>query len=170
LSVVYLGLGSNLGDRVSYLRAALDLLIASGEVAIRAVSSLYETAPMHIADQPAFLNGAVEVQTGLSPLALLHLLKETEQAVGRVQRVRYGPREVDLDILLYDDITVRNHELTIPHPRLAERAFALVPLKEIAPGLLLPGTGASLASLIPAALALGSVDLVQGPEWYGVGS
>jgi 2-amino-4-hydroxy-6-hydroxymethyldihydropteridine diphosphokinase len=165
VSDVYLGLGSNLGDREGYLRAALDLLVASGEVTIQAISSLYETAPMEIADQPAFLNTVAAIRTPLSPCALLRLLKETERTVGRVERVRFGPREVDLDILLYGDQALVSDDLTIPHPRLATRAFALVPLHELAPGLVLP-TGEPVASLIPTALAVGAVERVQGPEWY----
>ena len=166
MSTAYLGLGSNLGDRAAYLRAALDLLAASGEVAIVALSSLYETDPMEIADQPPFLNAVAVIHTELAPRALLRLLKETERAVGRIDRIRFGPREVDVDILLYDDLVLTGADLTVPHPRLAARAFALVPLDEVAPDLLLPGTDTPLASLIPAARALGGVVRVQGPEWY----
>jgi 2-amino-4-hydroxy-6-hydroxymethyldihydropteridine diphosphokinase len=97
------------------------------------------------------------------------LLKETERAVGRIARIRYGPREVDVDILLYDDLMLASDELTIPHPRLEGRAFALVPLDEVAPGLILPGTGVRVASLIPTAAALGAVARMQGPEWYRKG-
>jgi 2-amino-4-hydroxy-6-hydroxymethyldihydropteridine diphosphokinase len=167
MSSAYLGLGSNLGDRVTYLRAALDLLAASGEVAIVAVSSLYETAPMEILAQPAFLNAVAVAHTELPPHALLQLLKGTEQAVGRIERIRFGPREVDMDILLFDDLVLASDDLTIPHPRLGARAFALVPLDEVAPGLVLPSTEVRLASLIPTARALGAVVRVQGPEWYG---
>jgi 2-amino-4-hydroxy-6-hydroxymethyldihydropteridine diphosphokinase len=161
----YLGLGSNLGDRAGYLRAALNLLVASSDLEIETVSSLYETAPMEIAEQPAFLNAAAAVRTHLSPRELLRLAKETERAVGRIERIRFGPREVDIDILLYDDLVLADDELTIPHPRLAARAFALVPLAELAPELVLPNAKGSIASLIPAALAGGAVTLVRGPEW-----
>lgn len=167
MNSAYLGLGSNLGDRVGYLRAALEMLVASGTATIGAVSSLYETAPMEIAEQPAFLNAVAAIHSPLSPQALLRLLKETERAVGRVERIRFGPREVDVDILLYGDLVLESDELTIPHPRLDARAFALVPLDELAPGLLLPGAAVPIAALIPAALAIGAVTRVQGPEWYG---
>jgi 2-amino-4-hydroxy-6-hydroxymethyldihydropteridine diphosphokinase len=161
----YLGLGSNLGDRAGYLRHALNLLVASSDLEIGTVSSLYETAPMEITEQPAFLNAAAAVRTHLSPRELLSLVKETERAVGRIERIRFGPREVDIDILLYNDLVLAGDELTIPHPRLATRAFALVPLAELAPRLILPGAAGSIASLIPAALAGGAVTRVQGPEW-----
>jgi 2-amino-4-hydroxy-6-hydroxymethyldihydropteridine diphosphokinase len=161
----YLGLGSNLGDRAGYLRAALNLLVTSSAVEIEGVSSLYETAPLEIAEQPAFLNAVATIHTQLSPRALLRAVKETERVVGRIERVRFGPREVDVDILLYGDLVHVSDELTIPHPRLAARAFALVPLAELAPGLVLPGVAVSISSLIPAALALGAVTPVQGPEW-----
>jgi 2-amino-4-hydroxy-6-hydroxymethyldihydropteridine diphosphokinase len=163
----YLGLGSNLGDRAAYLRHALNLLVASSDLEIEAVSSLYETAPMEIAEQPAFLNAVAAVRTHLPPRGLLRLVKETERAVGRIERVRFGPREVDIDILLYDDLVLAGDELTIPHPRLAARAFALVPLAELAPELVLPNEMGSIAALIPDALAGGAVALVQGPEWAG---
>ena len=166
MTLVYLGLGSNLGDRVDYLRRALDLLAASGTMTVIAVSSLYETAPMEVAEQPAFLNAVAAIQTELAPLQLLELVKTTEHAVGRIERFRYGPREVDVDILLYDDLVFSDATLSIPHPRLPLRAFALVPLDEIAPKLILPGTGATIASYIPVALALGSVTQVQSSEWY----
>ena len=121
---------------------------------------------MEIADQPAFLNAAARVTTDLTPIALLHRLKEIERAVGRVERMRFGPREVDLDILLFDDLLYDDAVLTIPHPRLAGRAFALVPLYEIAPDLALPGTRTTLSELIPQALALGAVHAVREPDWY----
>jgi 2-amino-4-hydroxy-6-hydroxymethyldihydropteridine diphosphokinase len=164
----YLGLGSNLGDRAGYLRAALKLLVASSNVEIEAVSSLYETAPLEIAEQPPFLNAVAAVRTQLSPQALLQLAKETERAVGRVERVRFGPREVDVDILLYGDLLLVSDELTIPHPRLAARAFALVPLAELAPELILPGMTMPITALLPAALASGAVTPVQGPEWSAI--
>lgn len=163
---VHLGLGSNLGDRAGYLRAALDLLVASGDVTIAAVSSLYETAPMEILEQPAFLNAVALISTPLQPHALLALLKRIERAIGRVERIRFGPREVDLDILLYGDLLLASRELTIPHPRLEARAFALVPLAELAPSLLIPGSAKPITALIPAALAIGAVAPVEGPEWY----
>jgi 2-amino-4-hydroxy-6-hydroxymethyldihydropteridine diphosphokinase len=168
MSVVYLGLGANLGDREAALRAALDQVGASGQVTVEAVSSLYETAPMYDTDQPAFLNAAARVTTSLPPEALLDLLKQIEQRLGRVARHRYGPREVDLDILLYDDIILHAARLTIPHGRLTERAFVLVPLAELAPAQPIAGIDQPLEALIPAALRQGTVRRLQGRDWYMV--
>ena len=169
MSIAYLGLGANLGERETALGAALDALQASGQVQVLAVSSLYETAPMYVRDQPAFLNAVARVETPLTPEALLDLLKATEVARGRVARYRYGPREVDLDILLYDDLVLETPRLTIPHKRLAERAFVLVPLAELAPGLRLPGTGEAVEALIPATLEADIPRRIRANDWYPVG-
>ncbi len=128
---VYLGLGSNLGDREANLRQALDLL---GEnISIRAVSSIYETDPWGYEDQPAFLNCACAGVTGLDPQSLLAAVKEVETAVGRRPTFRYGPRVLDIDLLFYGQRVIGGPGLEIPHPGLPERAFVLVPLAEIAP-------------------------------------
>ena len=142
----YLGLGSNLGDREAHLAAALPQLAGAGRV--EAISSLYETAPLYESEQPPFLNAACRLATGLAPAALLDALQAIERAVGRRPTYRYGPREVDLDILLYDDLVVDEPGLVIPHPGLAERAFALAPLAELAPGLLHPRLGRTVAALL----------------------
>ena len=136
LPLVFLGLGSNLGDRLAHLRAALEALEPAYH--IERLSSVYETAPQLVTDQPAFYNLVCAGRTSLTPHDLLRLLKELEARLGRQSRYRYGPREIDLDILLYGDLVLETEDLTIPHPRLAERAFVLVPLAEIAPDLLHP--------------------------------
>lgn len=136
MSVVYLGLGSNLGSRCANLRAAVVAL--SSAVTVLAESSIYETPPWGVTDQPAFLNMVLRGETHLPPLALLHALKRLEQELGRVPSIRYGPRLIDMDILFYDDLVLTSPELTIPHPRLHERAFVLVPLAEIAADLVHP--------------------------------
>ncbi len=129
--LVYLGLGSNLGDRDALLRAALTRLEAS--VRVTRVSSIWDTAPLLVTDQPRFHNIVVEGLTTLDPFALLDAAKAIERALGRAPGPRYGPRLVDIDILLYDELALATPRLTIPHPRLSERAFALAPLAEIAP-------------------------------------
>lgn len=130
MATVFLGLGTNLGNRSANLRAALAALAELGT--IDAVSRVYETAPLYVIEQPAFLNMAVRMETRLSPGDLLAALKRLEGELGRVASVRYGPRLIDLDILLYGDQIVEMPNLTIPHPRLHERRFALVPLADIA--------------------------------------
>ena len=133
LPLVVLGLGSNLGDRDAFLRAALAGLAPACQ--IERVSSIYETAPQLVADQPLYHNLVCAGRTRLAPLDLLRFLKDLEQRLGRRPSYRYGPREIDLDIVLYGDQVLSTPELTIPHPRMAERAFVLVPLAEIAPDL-----------------------------------
>lgn len=128
---VYLGLGSNQGDRDASLRAALTRLASA--VRITQVSSVWDTAPLLIEDQPRFHNIVAEGLTQLDPFTLLREAKRIERELGRVPGPRYGPRPVDIDILLYDDLILDTPELTIPHAQLANRAFALVPLAEIAP-------------------------------------
>jgi len=137
MSVAYVGLGSNLGDRVLLLAKAVSLL-ATPTVCIKAVSSVYETAPQGIVDQPSFLNLVVQVETDLSPRELLGHTQAIEVELGRVRDLRWGPRTVDLDILLYADQILNENGLQVPHPRMTQRAFVLVPILELDPHLLLP--------------------------------
>ncbi len=138
----YLGLGANLGDREGTLRAAVAALEATEGVRVAAVSSLRETDPVGYLDQPRFLNGAVAVDTTLGPRELLDALLAVERSLGRTRDgPRFGPRTIDLDLLLYGEESVDEPGLTIPHPRLHERAFALEPLAELDPGLVVPGHG-----------------------------
>jgi 2-amino-4-hydroxy-6-hydroxymethyldihydropteridine diphosphokinase len=140
LTRAYIGLGANLGDREATIRRAVEVLAADPEIEVAAVSSLRETDPVGYADQPPFLNGAAVLDTELSPRALLDRLLAVERGLGRVrgEGPRYGPRAIDLDLLLYGDRIVDEPGLTVPHPRLAERRFALEPLHELAPDLRLP--------------------------------
>jgi 2-amino-4-hydroxy-6-hydroxymethyldihydropteridine diphosphokinase len=133
LPLVFLGLGSNLGDRDAHLRAALEGLASAYQV--ERLSSVYETAPQLVLEQPSYHNLVCAGRTQLSPEDLLHFLKALEQRLGRTPTYRYGPREIDLDILLYGEQIVMTPDLTVPHPRMAERAFVLIPLAEIAPDL-----------------------------------
>lgn len=145
----YVGLGANLGDREATLRRAVELLGAEPGVDVVAVSTLRETDPVGYLEQPSFLNGAVAVETELEPLELLARLLAVERELGRERTgPRFGPRTIDLDLLLYGDRVVEEPGLTVPHPRLAERPFALEPLAELDPGLKLPdgrGVGELLA-------------------------
>jgi 2-amino-4-hydroxy-6-hydroxymethyldihydropteridine diphosphokinase len=146
----FVGLGSNLGDREATIARAVDLLRSVDGVEVVAVSSLRETEPWGPVEQPPFLNGAAAVETELSPRGLLDALLAVEQALGRDRSgERWGPRTIDLDLLLYGDATVSEPGLAVPHPRLHERRFALEPLAELAPEALVPGRG-TVADLVAA--------------------
>ena len=144
----YVGLGANLGDREQTLRAAVDALGAEDGIGVVAVSTLRETEPVGVGDQPPFLNGAVGVETSLGARELLDRLLAVEQRFGRVRVPgEHGPRTLDLDLLLYGDEAIDEPGLTVPHPRLHERRFVLEPLAELAPGLVVTGRG-SVESLL----------------------
>ena len=147
MTVAYIGLGANIGPREVTLLRAVDLLAEADDVEVLAVSQLRETDPVGMVDQPSFLNGAARIDTALSPRALLELLLRIEQSLGRVRGERWGPRTVDLDLLVYGDLTVDEPGLRVPHPRLRERRFALEPLAELDPELAVPGLGSVAAAL-----------------------
>ena len=135
----YVSLGSNLGDREGWLRAAASSLARLPATRLTRISSLYETRPWGLTDQPDFLNAAACLLTSLEPLQLLRQAQAVEAQLGRLRTVRWGPRTVDIDLLVYDDLRMATPELTLPHPRMLERAFVLVPLAEIAPELRVDG-------------------------------
>ena len=145
---VYLGLGANLGDRQQTLCAARDRLSTVMDV-VRC-SSLYETQPWGVTDQPPFLNAVCYGRTALAPDDLLAALKVLEQQLGRVASTRWGPRAIDLDILFFDDLVLTSPNLTIPHPLLHQRPFVLIPLNELAPQLRHPVLGQSISALTQA--------------------
>ncbi len=146
-SVAFLGLGSNLGDRLDSLQRAVDRLDADPRICVDDVSSVYETAPVGGPEQEPFLNIAARVRTRHSPRRLLAACQRVEAGMGRVRTVRWGPRTIDVDILLFSDRVIARRDLQVPHPRLTERAFALIPLMEVAPGGRLPD-GSSLAAAL----------------------
>lgn len=149
MSLAYIALGANLGDPAATVNAAFAALDRLPHSRLLAKSALYRTAPVGIADQPEFVNAAARLETTLAPEALLDALLDIEQAFGRVRAERNGPRTLDLDILLYDELCLATPRLTLPHPRLHLRAFVLQPLAELAPDLALPGRG-RLAAWLPA--------------------
>src|SRR6266540_4448845 len=144
--IVYLALGSNLGDRLANLKQAIDSLTPQMEV--KAKSSVYETPPWGYEDQPKFLNQVIKVKTYLDPENLLKHLKRLEVALGRKESFPNGPRLIDLDILFYDDLVLNTAALVIPHPRLHERAFVLLPLMDIDPNLVHPVNKKSVHELL----------------------
>ena len=148
MAEVYIGLGSNLGDRKENLRQAESAL--SDVMAKHKRSTIHETAPQHVTDQPDFLNMVIAGETELSPESLLHALKAIEDALGRKPSRRFGPRLIDLDILYYDDQIIDRPDLVIPHPRIAERVFVLQPLLEIAPEKRHPVSGKTTAEMVSA--------------------
>ncbi len=166
MTEVYLGLGANLGNRQANLRMALRLLTRMTRV--EAVSSLYETAAVGGPEgQPPFYNAVAQLECGLEPPALLRFLQNLEREIGRRPfSPRWGPRPVDLDILLYGDRILREEGLELPHPRLKERAFVLTPLAELAPELCPPGQGQTVRELLAQVDASG-VRLVAASGWQG---
>ncbi len=137
----FVGIGSNLGDREENLRRAVELLSEEERIDVTAVSEIRETAPVGPVEQGPFLNGAVQIETDLGSRALLERLLAVELRLGRVRDERWGPRTIDLDLLLYGDEVVDEPGLRVPHPRLHERRFALEPLADLAPSLEIPGKG-----------------------------
>lgn len=144
---VYLGLGSNIGDRERMLEAALAALEAAG-VRIRRVSPVYETEPQDLREQAWFLNLVAEAETDLFPLQLLQTIGKIERQLGRKRTVAKGPRSIDIDILLYGNFIIDTPQLTVPHPRLAERRFVLAPLADLAPDLRHPVSRRSVREML----------------------
>lgn len=136
---VYLSLGSNLGDRSAYLKQAMDRIGKHPKIRLVRKSSFYETVPVGYENQALFLNACVEIATTLSPMQLLQAIQKIEFDLHRERLIRWGPRTLDIDILLYEDLRLQGDLLTLPHPRMTQRQFVLVPLREIAPDLMVEG-------------------------------
>jgi 2-amino-4-hydroxy-6-hydroxymethyldihydropteridine diphosphokinase len=147
LKVVYIALGSNIADRAENLRQAREQ-IAAPDLRLLRASSIYETAPRDVKDQPWFLNQVIECETDLFPRQLLARLQKIEKSMGRKRRIAKGPREIDLDILFFGDAVVKAPELEIPHPRIAERRFVLEPLAELAPEKKHPGSRKTVREML----------------------
>lgn len=147
MSQVYLGLGSNQDDPITQIKQAICQLSSHSQLSVRRVSSLYRSAPWGVVDQAEFVNACVELKTDLSPEQLLQALQFIEKKHKRVRGLRWGPRTLDLDILLFDQLRLNSPELTIPHLYLIERDFVVYPLAEIAPNLILPN-GLSIAEVM----------------------
>jgi 2-amino-4-hydroxy-6-hydroxymethyldihydropteridine diphosphokinase len=168
MAVVYLGLGSNLGDRTHHLARACATLHQHPAISVQAVSSLYHTAPVGVTAQPWFLNAVARLQTTLSPQSLLSVTQATERRLGRILTFHWGPRVIDIDLLLYDALHMRTPFLTVPHAALRERAFVLVPLNELDPALRLP-SGEPVHALLRALTDHDSVQRVGPfPSFSGV--
>ena len=148
MHAAYIGFGSNIGDRLAHIQNALDTLSKTEGITLQRISSIYTTDPVGYKAQAQFLNGVAAIQTSLSPLPLLHTLKDIETAIGRKHRIRWGPREIDLDILIYGDLCIQTEKLVIPHPEMHLRGFVLVPLAEIAPDLVHPVFQESIQTLL----------------------
>lgn len=148
MKTAYLGLGSNVGDRLEQLESAIKILDNADGVQVSQISPVYETEPVGYVEQPYFLNLCIEVKTILTPQKLLQQCFYTEHQLHRVRDVRWGPRTLDVDILLYENEIIEEETLTVPHPRMRERAFVLTPLNDIAANVVEPHTQLSIADLV----------------------
>lgn len=144
----YIALGSNIGDRFYYLREAVKMLDSHEHISVVATSSIYETEPVGYVHQGKFLNMVIKIYTSLSPFALLDVTQKIEQNFGRKREMRWGPRTLDLDILLYNHENIETEQLTIPHPRMTERAFVMIPLLELNRDIHIPNVTQHLLCLV----------------------
>ncbi|WP_226677511.1 2-amino-4-hydroxy-6-hydroxymethyldihydropteridine diphosphokinase [Rossellomorea aquimaris] len=148
MNTAYISLGSNMGDRESYLEKAINILGSHGKIEVTKRSSMYETDPVGFTEQDQFLNMVIEIRTSLSPETLLHQCLQVEIDLGREREFKWGPRIIDLDILLYNHLMVESEDLLIPHPRMQERAFVLIPLLEVAPRIEHPSINAPFVEFL----------------------
>jgi 2-amino-4-hydroxy-6-hydroxymethyldihydropteridine diphosphokinase len=170
MAKVFLGLGSNLGDRIKNIRTALEILGNSKNMELVKVSSLYETSPMGVTDQPDFVNCVARLETDLDPHTLLDSIKSMETALGRKPNTHFRPRSIDIDILLYDQIDLESLDLVIPHTRLKSRRFALEPLLEIEPEASDPVSGKPYKDYLNDVMSQQVKQVVKSEEvWNGPG-
>ena len=148
MPLVYIGFGSNIGNRLKHIQNAIHALSKTEGIVLQKTSSVYKTDPVGYEAQAQFLNGAASIQTSLSPLSFLHTLKDTETVIGRQHRIHWGPREIDLDLLIYGDLCLQTEKLVVPHPEMHLRRFVLVPLGEIALNLVHPVFQESIQTLL----------------------
>jgi len=152
INIIYIGLGSNIGNKAGQVQLAREMIDKIRDLEVTGASSLYLTYPWGNTEQEDFVNQVIEVRTGLSALDLLYRLQEIEIKMGRQRNVRWGPRSIDLDILLYGDEIIHLPELRVPHPHMRERLFVLIPLQEINPELVFPEDGVKLKEVLINAL------------------
>lgn len=166
LKIAYLALGSNLGKRIENLKSSLEMLDDEQEISVAKVSPVYETAPVGGPEQGSFLNACAALETDLPPEKLLLKMLHTEDEMGRVREERWGPRLIDLDLLVYENEIVNTELLELPHPRLAERGFVLVPLADIAPGLIVPGYNKTVSELLLLLPDIKGISLFLPGSWF----
>lgn len=147
-NISYLSIGSNMGDRLDLFKKAIDYLQSDDNIRISNISSIYETEPIGYTEQAKFLNAVLKVETSYKPEELLLKCQETEKVNGRIRDIRWGPRTIDLDILLYNYENIETESLSVPHPRMLERAFVLIPLLELVPNITLPKMDIPLVNIL----------------------
>ncbi len=162
--IAHLGLGSNVGDREEYLKRALDAMGELEGSKVRRVSSIYETEPWGKKDQDPFLNQVVEVDTQLGPHELLAACQRIEKELGRNPQERWGPRTIDIDLLLYGDVVIEDRNLRVPHSLLSERRFVVIPLTELSPSVSVPGLGKTVREVLEDCQDRGTVKLYKRGE------
>lgn len=168
IKLAYIGLGTNLGDRLANLKRSLDLILQLPGVQLEACSNIYETKPVGGPEQGPFLNACISVKSNLAPVKLLQAMLAIEHKMKRIRTARWGPRIIDLDLLVYEGTTVNTPVLQLPHPRLKERDFVLIPLADIAPQLIIPGVNQTVGQILAGRKENPDVKLYCRQEWWMV--